>query len=296
MDLRNRYQMKCVLFDTPSECRGLRKELSDRGIGCEEAIFGAEEENSLRRLLWEIHRKPEECLLLTNSRGHAELANRLRLPCVGTTEGYCELPQVDTLLEAPEETTAEYLELLFCHIRRLPAIVAETERCFLRELTEEDFQPMYRIYQKPQVVRYLEEQMGDRRTEQEKWNAYLRWNYSFFGYGYWGVFEKETGKLIGRAGFRAGSEPLEIGYLLDDTVWGRGLATEVLEVLLCYAKTELDASEVVAKIHRENTASLRAAEKAGMRPAPEERPGEFRIYRIHLPASGMTKTQEGMPA
>lgn len=296
MELQNRYQMKCVLFDTPSECRRLRKELSERGIDCEEAIFGAEEKSSLLRLLREIHREPEECLLLTNSRGHAELAGQLMLPCVGTTEGYCELPQVETLLESPEEVTAEYLELLFCHIRRLPAIVAETDHCFLRELTETDFEPMYRIYRKPQVVRYLEEQMRDRKTEQEKWNAYLRWTYSFFGYGYWGVFEKETGKLVGRAGFRAGSEPLEIGYLLDDTVWGRGLATEILDALLDYAKTELEVPEITARIHRENIASLRTAEKAGMRPVPEEKPEEYRVYRMCLSASGMTKTQEGMPA
>ena len=106
---------------------------------------------------------------------------------------------------------------------------------------------------------------GSREEELDKLRSYVSCVYPFFEYGYWGIFCKESGELLGRAGFREGSYPLEIGYVIKRSFRGRGVATEVVEALLKYAAEELDITDVFAKIDRRNKASLRVAEKCGIR-------------------------------
>ena len=77
-------------------------------------------------------------------------------------------------------------------------------------------------------------------------------------------FSKETGHLIGRAGFKEGQSPLEVGYVIKYSEWGKGLATEVLTELVRYAEEELDCTEIYANIDERNIASLRVAEKCGV--------------------------------
>ena len=93
------------------------------------------------------------------------------------------------------------------------------------------------------------------------------------------MFLKKTGELIGRAGFKEGSYPPEAGYLIDSARWGNGFGTEVLEHLLLYAREEMDCGEIHAKIHKENPASVRVAEKCGFSAMPANRQDEVILYR-----------------
>lgn len=264
MSMQNRYKMKGVLFDTSSDCKELRKELTEKGIANDTVMFGIEEEHSLRKAIVSLGVSALDVLLITNNKQHAEIAEKIGVSCVGSMEGLSELPKVNTLLESPGEVSVSYLEMLFCHDKKFPAIILETERCYLREMTSEDFQQLFSMYQKPEITKFMPESMTNQFEEQEKLNAYVTWTYSFFGYGYWGVYDKQTDQLIGRAGFEVGSEPLEVGYLINRDDWGKGYATEVLVALLQYAEQELDSIEVVAKIFKKNLRSCHVAEKCGM--------------------------------
>ncbi len=62
-----------------------------------------------------------------------------------------------------------------------------------------------------------------------------------------------------------GRRELALGYRLVRRVWGRGLATEAVRTVLAHADDELGLRRVVATIDPHNPASLRVAEKAGMR-------------------------------
>ena len=132
------------------------------------------------------------------------------------------------------------------------------------EMTAEDMDALYEILIDEETAKYLPAKAGTREEELEKLVSYVSCVYSFFGYGYWGVFSKETGELIGRAGFKEGEYPLEAGYVIKRSEWGRGYATEILSELVRYANEELDCTEIVANIDERNTASLRVAEKCGI--------------------------------
>lgn len=261
---RMRYQVKAVVFDIQAECRELKKELSDAGIAVIVPFFGLQVERALKEMLNGTELSLSQCLIITNNEQHAKLAAALEMAVAGCMEGHFEVPRSVTLLESPEEVSVDYLNMVYCHEKRLPATVAETKRCFIREMTAEDMDALYEILTEEETAKYLPAKAGSKKEELEKLVSYVSCVYSFFGYGYWGVFDKNTGELIGRAGFKEGEYPLEAGYVIKRSHWGRGLATEVLEELVRYAEVELGSTEIYANIDERNTASLRVAEKCGI--------------------------------
>ena len=80
-------------------------------------------------------------------------------------------------------------------------------------------------------------------------------------------------KLIGYCGFFLQTvddvEELEIGYRVDPSYWGQGIATEAARAVRDHAFDELRLARVISLIHPENTASRRVAEKNGMIPEKE---------------------------
>jgi len=259
-----RYQLKTVIFDVQAECRRLKKQLSDAGITVLVPFFGLRAEHTIKELFPEDSPAFSRCLFLTNNEQHAKTASGLGMAVAGCMEGHFEVPQTATLLESPDEVSVNYLNLIYCHEKKLPAIVAETERFYIAEMTAEDVDALYEILTDKETAKYLPAKVGTKEEELEKLVSYVSQVYSFFEYGYWGVFDKQTGELIGRAGFKEGSYPLEAGYVIQRTHWGKGIATEVLKELVHYAAEELACTEVVANIDERNTASLRVAEKCGI--------------------------------
>ena len=231
-----RYQVKAVVFDLQEECKELKKELSDAGIAVIVPFFGLQTERTLKEMLAGTELSLEECLFITNNEQHAKIAAMLGMAVAGCMEGHFEVPKSVTLVEAPAEVSVTYLNLVYCHEKKLPATIAETKRCFIREMTGDDMDALYEILTDEETAKYLPAKAGSKEEELEKLVSYVSCVYSFFGYGYWGVFSKITGELIGRAGFKEGSYPLEVGYVIKRQEWGKGLATEVLVKLLEYAE------------------------------------------------------------
>ena len=257
------YQMKAVVFDILAECNELKTELRCAGVTVLTPFLGISVQEALRQELACAGFLGEEVLFLTNNEPHARAAQACGMAVIGCVEGHFEVPKAATLLESPEEVSVGYLNLVYCHAKKIPALILETERMYVKELTAQDMNRLYEILTDDEVARYLHAKAGSREEELEKLISYVSCVYPFFEYGYWGVFFKETGALIGRAGFREGSYPPEAGYVICRELWGQGLATELLLALKQYAVEELAAEEIRAKIDTQNRASIRVAEKCG---------------------------------
>ena len=111
----------------------------------------------------------------------------------------------------------------------------------------------------PETAPFMDEKLSDFETEQEKHSAYLRNVYPFFDLALWGVYEKKTGTLMGRAGFSLPEDDTDtflLGYLIDVPYRKRGYAKELLPALLSYAR-EQGYTKVSAKIKQDNVASQR---------------------------------------
>jgi RimJ/RimL family protein N-acetyltransferase len=80
--------------------------------------------------------------------------------------------------------------------------------------------------------------------------------------------ERATGALVGDVGIAPVEEEpgvIKVGYTVDPTFQGRGYATEAVRALVVYAFDTLHADVVRMHASANNAASIRVAEKAGLR-------------------------------
>ena len=71
--------------------------------------------------------------------------------------------------------------------------------------------------------------------------------------------------LISLSAHHDGSD-IEISYMLDPQIWGRGVATAVLRGVIARCGDDLGLDRLVAETQEANAASRRVLEKVGMRP------------------------------
>jgi RimJ/RimL family protein N-acetyltransferase len=143
----------------------------------------------------------------------------------------------------------------------------ETERLWLRPFRQADLDAYAEICADPEVMRYLGH--GKTQTRAEAWRAiaFFLGHWYLRGYGLWAVEDKATGSLLGRIGLYnpEGWPGIEVGWMLARSCWGRGLATEGGRAAMRYAFEELKVPHLLSVIHPDNRASIRVAEKLGLR-------------------------------
>lgn len=174
-------------------------------------------------------------------------------------------PEAHYVIEALEETDYRSLDMAYRRLAGLPWEILETERLLVRETTVEDVDCFYRIYAEPSVTDYMEDLFEDRDEEIAYIREYIETVYAFYGYGMWTVLEKESGKVIGRAGLsrREGFSLPELGFVIGLPWQGQGYAFEVCSTILRYAREELSMERVQSLVRPENEKSLRLCEKLG---------------------------------
>ena len=147
--------------------------------------------------------------------------------------------------------------------------VLETKRLTLRRFTPEDAADNYRIYSNPETMKFMGKPLDSVEFEREQIRKHIANYYDKYGFGLWAVVLKENNQLIGRCGLlRHQIEEafeIEVSYLLDKHFWGQGLATEVAREVVRLGFEKYEFPHIVALIMPENTASVRVAEKIGMK-------------------------------
>lgn len=181
------------------------------------------------------------------------------------TFGEMEFPPVDMVVEGFEEIDYEFLKRIYQRHHRIPWTILETERLIVRELDLKDLDDLFELYSYDGMTDYMEK-LFPYEEEYQYQKAYIENMYRFFGYGMWLVFEKESGKLVGRAGVEHREEldgELELGYAIGKPFWGRGYATEVCQAILNYVREELGFEEISGLVEPENKISVYLLEKLG---------------------------------
>ena len=142
--------------------------------------------------------------------------------------------------------------------------ILETERLHLRMLEHRDFEEYTAIHTDPDVTRFT---ARAHLSRMETWRhlAMIVGHWHLRGFGMWGVFERETDRLVGRAGFHQpdGWPDFELGWTMGKASWGKGYATEAARRCLDYARDEMKRDHVISLIDPENHASIRVAERIG---------------------------------
>lgn len=145
-------------------------------------------------------------------------------------------------------------------------MIVETERLYLRELNQNDFEALCKILKDEQTMYAYEGAFCD--AEVQEWLDRQILRYQKWGFGLWAVVHKQTGEVIGQCGLTMqpwrDTEVLEIGYLFQRAYWHQGYATEAARACKQYAFAVLGADQVCSIIRDTNTASQRVAIRNGM--------------------------------
>lgn len=172
----------------------------------------------------------------------------------------------------------------------------KTDRLFLRELTPDDAEALYHIYQEPDVLKYFSR--GPPPSIEAERAGIIRHlgHYEQHGFGLWATILRETGELIGRCGLIVqevdGIEDVEVGYLLSPRFWGRGLATEAARASRDFGFRVAGCPRLISIIHPLNLASKRVAAAIGMKPLKKTR---FHDVEVNIFSVNRTECPPTLP-
>lgn len=258
---QNYLKKVCVLLENGEYLEPMinpLKRLTQKGIFCE-AMLSEEEFEAA-----------EGCLYITDDAVVLEALLSQKLPVAAYLhEGNRgkDMSGAKYAFEEPEDLEPIYFERVYRRYLGVPWDILETERCYLRETGVEDVEAFYEIYKEPEMTRYTEALYESKISERAYVREYIEKVYSYFEFGIWTVILKETGEIIGRAGLnvREGYDMPELGYVIGRPWQKKGIATEICQAILEYARIEHGMEKVMTIIHKENTVSARLAEKLGFR-------------------------------
>ena len=107
-------------------------------------------------------------------------------------------------------------------------MIIETNRLFLREMTENDFEALYKVLADSDIMKHYPYTFDDVRVR--NWIQRNMERYQIFGFGLWAVCLKETGEMIGDCGLTMqvinGQIKPEIGYHIRADKQRKGYAKE----------------------------------------------------------------------
>ena len=145
-------------------------------------------------------------------------------------------------------------------------MILETERLYLREMNQADFNSLCKILQDEDTMYAYGGAFSD--NEVQEWLDKQILRYRKWNFGLWAVILKETDEMIGQCGITMQPwkeiEVLEIGYLFNRSYWHRGYAIEAAKACKKYAFEILKADEVCSIIRDTNIASQNVAVRNGM--------------------------------
>lgn len=146
----------------------------------------------------------------------------------------------------------------------------ETERLALRRFRSDDLDGLAPIFAKPEVWMYPYGR-GFTRTEAAAFLDAQLAEWDACGFGCWVASERDTGRMVGYVGLSVPTflpevlPAVEVGWRFDPDMWGRGYATEGAVAALDQAFATLGLDEVCSLPASDNEASVRVAERLGMR-------------------------------
>lgn len=193
-----------------------------------------------------------------------------------------------------EALTYDYLEEIYCRRKKLPLTILTSHRCYLRELTLEDY-PLLLSLDQSQALdsagRFFPSNLC--QEEKEEYLAqYISKQYPFYGFGIYAAFDFAKDCFLGIAGFspydpvnpsnetmendtstQASSQGetedilwVEIGYAVKKEYRRQGYAKEWICGLKKWMEEYYDPTpvKIVAKIAPDNLASIQTADRCGV--------------------------------
>lgn len=142
--------------------------------------------------------------------------------------------------------------------------VLESKRFILRELSCEDVEDLYHIYHDEETLRYEGMIAFDSHFEVLTFIKDIQKQYILHRSVRWGIEDRESGHIVGLIAMyyiNRFQRSVCIGYCMNRSFWGQGIASLALNEVLKYIKYELKYRLVIATIWPDNERSMNLVKK-----------------------------------
>lgn len=236
----------------------------------------------------------EQAYILTDCSEGAALARQNDVGYI-----YCDIngnAEPDTgsqcIIQGFDEINADFILKMYQRFKHLPWTILSTDRLILREMTVEDVDRLYEIYDGEGITDHTEPLYEDRQQEIEYTKDYIKNMYEFCGYGLWLVVEKDGGRVVGRAGItgREGYDEAELGYVIEKERQRRGYALEACRAVIGYAGDVLEMKGLNCFVRPGNEASVKLCKLLGFKHLEDTELSGAGMIRFHLSLKGSPDT------
>ena len=170
----------------------------------------------------------------------------------------------------------------------------DTPRLVLRPFTMSDVDALYQILQEQDILRYFPSSKPPPRERVEQLISSQLKHWEEHKLGWWAVEPRFSRKLTGWCGLQylPETEETEVGFLLSNSFWGQGFATEAAKASLRYGFEDLGLKHIVGITHPQNIASQRVLRKLGMSFTVKTRYFGMDCYRYSIDRSDQNRTDD----
>jgi len=108
----------------------------------------------------------------------------------------------------------------------------------LREIRTDHRNDLFDIFSDPGVTKYYDLEAFTDPSQSDKLISFFRNRYTEKVGIRWGIFAQESDRCVGTCGFNNWSKAMRsatIGYELNKSYWGKGIATEALSAIIQFA-------------------------------------------------------------
>lgn len=145
-------------------------------------------------------------------------------------------------------------------------IIAQTPRFVIREFNPEEEAIYLALFDDPRVTLHLPIKSHEQHIRE--FNETLKKYTEDDPLSCWGIFNVIDEDFIGICLLTYNPEEkneIEMGYVLHSKYWGKGIATDIAQIMVDHSVKNLDIPEIRAITTLENIASQRVLEKAGFK-------------------------------
>ena len=161
-------------------------------------------------------------------------------------------------------------------------MIIETERLFLREMYENDFDALYGILADADIMQHYPYTFDENRVR--NWIQRNIERYRIFGFGLWAVCLKETGEMIGDCGLTMqlidGEIKPEIGYHIRADKQRNGYAKEAAIAVRDWTFNNTPFQIVYSYMKYTNEPSVKTAISYGCKQVDEYKDDENEITKV----------------
>jgi [ribosomal protein S5]-alanine N-acetyltransferase len=159
----------------------------------------------------------------------------------------------------------------------------ESERLLLKNYSPEHYADFASLFTDEKVMKFVDEGVYSIEKAEMIWKKLFEEFYANDLKTIFGVFTKEDLRHIGHASIRprpTQKDEWEIVYLLRQTEWNKGYATEIATALVDFGLKALHLNAVFATVDEDNLASIKVLKKSGFKFKEHEfdEQGRYSLY------------------